>query len=185
MTIPGLFVEYLINGGVALLWIYPLLKDYLLTDIPSSYLPLYAIGLYVVGMVIDIVAWVITRPIKGWIREYTVRERIQKRHGYVPLSIYSSSTRQIKIALYAPEVAKENTMRSSRDRIARGAIINSIMATIFRLPFYVGLIVILLSLGMWMLFEGQSFSYEIIAEHLIDEKNSLLKNKSGLDEPKG
>lgn len=178
MSIPGLFVEYLINGAVALLWLYPLLKDYLLTDIPPSYLPLYAIGLYVVGMVIDVIAWLVTMPIKRFIREYTVRVRIPKSHSFVPVTSNSSSMRQIKLALYASDVAKENTMRSSRDRIARGAIINSIMATIFILPLNVGLIVVLISLAMWMLFEGQSYSYEIIAEHLIDEKISSTKNKN-------
>ena len=130
-------------------------------------------------MVIDMIAWLVTGPIKRFIREYTVRERIPNKHGFVPVTSNSSSMRQIKLALYAPEVAKENTMRSSRDRIARGAIVNSIMATIFILPFSLGLVVILLSLVMWMLFEGQSYSYEIIAEHLIDEKNSSAKKKNG------
>jgi len=35
-----------------------------------------------------------------------------------------------------------------------------------------------------MLFEASSYSYEIIAEHLIDEKNSSERNKSGPEEHK-
>ena len=63
-------------------------------------------------------------------------------------------------------------MRSSRDRIARGAIINSILFTIFALPSrkYIGVLMILIFSTMWVNFELSSYSYEMKAERLVKDK---------------
>jgi hypothetical protein len=61
-------------------------------------------------------------------------------------------------------------MRSSRDRIARGSIVNAILATIFLLPWSVGVPLTFLALVLWGGFERLSYTYELCAERVIDEK---------------
>src|SRR5262245_60514564 len=109
MALPGLLIEYLINGALALIWLYPLLKKLGLPDINSSYLPILALGIYVVGMIIDYIAWSVTRSIK-----YRIRRRIEEKYGIELQSSpgRSAQLRQAKIALYAPEISKETAMRS-------------------------------------------------------------------------
>jgi hypothetical protein len=174
MAVPGLLIEYLINGALALIWIYPLAKNHGLSDLSPSYLVLLALGLYFIGMVVDIVAWKVTRPIKR-----IIRTKVEKKYGFESQQIPGGShMRQAKFALYAPEIAKESNMRSSRDRIARGAIINSIMATIFLFHWLLGVALIIISFVMWVGFERVSYGYEIIAEKKVDEKIQNLSNKS-------
>src|SRR5262245_15488507 len=76
MALPGLLIEYLINGALALLWLYPLLRMLRIPEIHSSYLPIFALGIYVVGMIVDFIAWLVTRPIK-----YRIRKRIEEKYG--------------------------------------------------------------------------------------------------------
>jgi len=117
-------------------------------------------------MAIDFFAWALTMPIKR-----QIRRRTEKRYGIDGNWAHGSGVaRQAKFAIYAPELAKEANMRSSRDRIARGAIINSTLATIFYLPIPVGIGFILISLLMWAGFERLSYSYELKAEQILNEK---------------
>jgi hypothetical protein len=183
MALPGLLIEYLINGALALLWLYPLLKILRLPEINSSYLPIMALGIYVVGMIVDYIAWSITRPIK-----YRIRHRIEQKYGIELQSGWGRSAhlRQAKIAIYAPEISKETAMRSSRDRIARGAIINTVLAIIVNaiitgkifLVMILGIPVLVISIIMWMSFEKASYSYELIALQAIAEKIEQEKYKS-------
>jgi len=181
MALPGLLIEYLINGILALIWLYPLLKRLGLADTNSSYLPLFALGLYVIGMIVDYIAWTVTRPIK-----FRIRKRIKERYGFESNSSPGiSHMRQVKFAIYAPEIAKEAAMRSSRDRIARGAIINSINATIVNsilrtnllLTLLLGLVASIICTIMWVSFEKVSYSFEVIAEQAINEKIEYEKYK--------
>jgi hypothetical protein len=183
MALPGLLIEYLINGALALLWLYPLLKKLGLPEIHSSYLPILALGIYVVGMIVDYIAWSVTKPIK-----YRIRNRIEERYGFESKSGLGRSAhmRQAKFAIYAPEISKETAMRSSRDRIARGAIINTILALIINsiitsnilLTIILGIPVLIISIVMWMSFEKASYSYELIALQAIAEKIEQDKYKS-------
>jgi len=183
MALPGLLIEYLINGALALIWLYPLLKKFGLPEISSSYLPVLALGIYVVGMVVDYIAWSITRPLK-----YKIRRQIEDRYGIEKQSSpgRSANLRQAKFAIYAPEISKETAMRSSRDRIARGAIINTILAIILNLitPYMLltiilGIPALVISIIMWMSFEKASYSYELIAMQAITEKIEQEKYKAG------
>ena len=58
MQIPGLLVEYLINGSCALIWIWGVFKliNIELPTVSDARLLLLVPGLYVVGMVVDRVA---------------------------------------------------------------------------------------------------------------------------------
>ena len=187
MTIPGLFIEYLIVGALALIWIYPLLPEPWTSKLQPAHLPLLALGLYVVGMVIDFFAWVITSYIKSGLRAWA-----EEGHKYAPKELVkilkggrgrvkrgNITSRQIYLAIHAPEAAKEAAMRSSRDRIARGAVMNSILFTMFALPSrrYIGLLMILIFFIMWVNFELSSYSYEMKAEQLVKEKIESNKIK--------
>ncbi len=180
MTIPGLFIEYLIVGALALIWIYPLLPEPWVSKLQPAHLPLLALGLYVVGMVIDFFAWILTSYIKSGLRAWA-----EDGHKFAPRELGkilqgaggrfrrgSIMSRQIYLAIHAPEAAKEAAMRSSRDRIARGAIINSILFTIFALPSrkYIGALMILVFFIMWINFEVASYDYERRAEELVKKK---------------
>lgn len=166
MAVPGLLIEYLINGAIALIWIFPFAKKLGLFELSRPILIYLALGLYFVGMVIDLFAWLITKKLKR-----KLRTRIENKYGFASTQVSGSShVRQAKFALYAPEIAKESNMRSSRDRIARGAIINSILITIFVLDWLPGLLFIAVSLIMWAGFEMVSYGFEINAEKILDEK---------------
>ena len=185
MTIPGLFIEYLIVGALALIWIYPLLPGSWGAKLQPAHLPLFALGLYVVGMIVDFFAWILTSHIKGGLRawaeaghKYTLKElfKILKGQGG-KIERGSDTSRQIRLAIYAPEAAKEAAMRSSRDRIARGAIINSILFTIIALPGrrFIGGLMILTFFVMWVNFELSSYSYVMKAERLVKERIESAK----------
>jgi hypothetical protein len=144
---------------------------------------LFAVALYVVGMIVDFIAYWLVRPLKPF-----VRGRAKARYA----SIYgqaapagSSAARQAKLALHAPELAKEVAMRSSRDRIARGAVVNAIVALVLEHAFHlyhptlsvsIWIPLIVLLIVMWGVFEYISFGYELRAERVVNEKVELTKN---------
>lgn len=164
MNLPGLLIEYLFNGALALGWLFPFVSTYL-DAIPDILLPFLVVAVYVIGMVIDVVAWLLSRPVKPWIRKPVH----QKYTGSKDTEAVSGTFRQAKITLHAPELAKELAMRSSRDRIARGAIVNAILAAFFILPWWVGLVVVTASIIVWTMFEKLSYMYELCAEKAVDE----------------
>lgn len=181
MTAPGLLIEYLVSGTITLAWLYPLLAAQLET-ISTPLLPLFALALYFVGMVIDMLAWAITRPLKHRIRRSVYR----KYFGTEATETQSGTLRHAKITLYAPELAKELATRSSRDRIARGSIVSAVLATIFGLPWYHlpwwgGLPIALLTTLLWGNFETLSYMYELCAERVVDEKLQYERNQKGTE----
>lgn len=175
MAIPGLLVEYLIGGALALVWINPLLiRLQINTSTPTSHIPLLALGLYFVGMGIDFCALLLFRPIK-----LRVRSKVEKEYGISDtLGVGRTASRNAKFLLNAPDVAKEVAMRSSRDRVARGAIINSALATIFTVPAWLGCLAIILSSAMWIYFEYSSYSFELKAEEALDKKLAIASSRS-------
>ena len=169
MALPGLLIEYLISGAVALFWLVPITRNFGLEKLDSLYATLLVPGLYVVGMMIDFIAYVITRRIK-----HAIRAQAAKTYDFSPEHGRGTGTaRAVKIGLYAPELAKEFAMRSSRDRIARDTTVNSILATIVTLPFLPGIALVLFSCALWAGFEHVSYCYEREAEHAIDRKFEL------------
>jgi hypothetical protein len=170
MNLPGLLIEYLVNGAIALTWLYPSIAVYL-ADMPAPLLPVVAVALYVVGMMIDVVAWGITRPLKHWLRRSVHRKYAPGRD---PEAV-SGTMRHAKIALHAPELARELETRSSRDRIARGLIVNAVLATVTVLPWWAGIPLVAASILMWSMFEKLSYMYELCAERVVDEKIQQVK----------
>ena len=166
MAVPGLFVEYLVNGAFALIWAYPVLNSLGFGKIDPSHLPLLALGLYVLGMIIDFLAWILTRPVKRM-----VRRRVSAQYGLPPDQEHGRSiAREVRFSISAPELARAVAMRSSRDRIARGTFLSAILATIFVLPLFIGIMLIVVTFVMWMGFESVSHKFALKAEQALDLK---------------
>lgn len=175
MTLPGLLIEYLINGATALVWLAPLLAGHGIDVFQSSSLPFLVIALYVVGMVIDFLAYWLVRPLKN-----VVRKRAWLKYGNGEAQPEGNSIeREILFSLYAPEIAKEVAMRSSRDRIARGAIVNALLAIsleyVFRLnpqtlPVFIWIPVLIVLGLMWWVLQGLSNGYELRAAVAVNTK---------------
>ena len=70
-------------------------------------------------------------------------------------------------------------MRSSRDRVARGALVNAVLATIFVLPLKFGIPVIAVVAVLWYGFESLSYGYELCAETAIKEKMQRSSTTTG------
>jgi len=179
MQIPGLLVEYLINGSTALVWLTPLL---LLGGLPINIdhaftLALFVPILYVLGMIIDSIGRIALNPHKRRIQK-SVYEKLnpEKVGKYV---------KDIELYLNAPELAKANEMRSSRDRIARGAVMNSLLATV-SLAFYfqqteasvsplstivVGLVVTAMCWAMWARHQRASYEFRIQAWRVMKQSS--------------
>lgn len=70
-------------------------------------------------------------------------------------------------------------MRSSRDRIARGAIINALCAAVFILPWWAGASLVIFSFVLWAGFERISYGFELCAEQAVLEKLDRESAASG------
>lgn len=123
MSIPGLFVEYLVIGTIAMLWLWPL-TSILAPLVPKDeiFTLLLVPVLYVIGMIIDYVGYLLFRPVRNRIRD---RIYIQYKGD-----LEQSGDLEARLFVHAPELAKLVTMYSSRDRVARGTTINGILAAI-------------------------------------------------------
>ena len=166
-SLPGLLVEYLINGSVALIWLVALVPS-----APQGLDPLFlAPGIYVLGMLVDFCAWGLTFIPKIFIRSWVI-SRYKKKEKH---SIGASSRRKIALQLENSDLAAEYERRSSRDRVARGTIVNLILflSTCPETPVRVWTWVLLaLSLLMWARFEYASFTYSIEARSASKEAES-------------
>jgi hypothetical protein len=149
-----------------MMWLYPVLKNAGIWNSEPQYLPLVALGLYVVGMMIDFAAWVVTRPIK-----HMRRASIAKNYGIaVEKEPGEKIARDVNLTVHAPELARASMLRSSRDRIARGAFVNSIFATVFGLPIVYGVSLIVFTFIMWLSYESVSYKYELKAEQTMKQQ---------------
>lgn len=165
MALPGLLIEYLVSGAMALLWL-TLTKWEPQISALGAKLPILVLALYVVGMAIDMVAFFVTRAPKHWLRKKVFR--IYRPNEDADRG--SATERQARIALHAPELGRELAMRSSRDRIARGLIVNSACALFFLDPWWVGGVALICSTAMWMSFERLSYGFELCADKAVEEK---------------
>ena len=132
MRFTAAFVEYLVTGCCALLWIVPLLWPVKPCNISSPstgtavlLLPI----LYALGGIIDFVSYFLVLPIRNEIRkgakrlsrEYCVRKEteifLEERFPSLTAAILD----------FSPELGKELVLRKTRVRIARGALLNLIL----------------------------------------------------------
>ena len=180
MQLPGMLIEYLINGSCALIWIWISLRM-LGKEVPSVSDPrlvLFLPVIYVIGMIIDYVA----RGLVLFIVDTAKRLKRTAKPRKATLSSNNSETDKIGekrkpkkgsvsrayMFLHSPELSKQYEMRSSRDRVARGALLNTILLTISLIIFCpcsnpylplditlpAGLFLSGLCFAMWYRFEG-------------------------------
>jgi len=165
MSLPGLLIEYLVSGSLALVWLYQYLPLQV-SELQAWHAPLIGVLLYVVGMAVDLVAFVALRAPKFRVRAY-----VAGKIGVSQSSARASGTaRLVFIQKTSPTIAAELAARSSRDRIARGTFVNAAIATIVgvpQLPRVVLLAVTLVALILWLFSEATSHLYELRAAQVL------------------
>jgi protein-S-isoprenylcysteine O-methyltransferase Ste14 len=149
MQLAAAFVEYLITGIISLVWLLPLL-GVLQPHLPPAFHPdirppeawavILLAGLYVVGLLLDFVAYKIMRKIRKRIRltQQKLNEQYDEVRTTSPLPVWSDHA---LIWTYAPELAKTLEAYSTRDRIARGVVLNFWIAAVvypFFMPSWIG-----------------------------------------------
>ena len=194
MNIPGLLIEYIITGALAFIWIIILLSNYPQShgflEENSGTVTLLAIPCaYIIGMLIDKLAF-------NLVRKYKERIKMKEIKADYAQKLYHGATKEELIALVETrsltdkmtidllmdgkkELADELKWRSSRDRIARGFIINAFLIGISLtytlccgevcnwMGCVVGLAVSLFATywvgQLWTNFEKLSFRFQVLA----------------------
>jgi hypothetical protein len=210
MNLPGLLIEYLITGATAGLWLlllfhraYPdLAAEFRLDRIDPKTLAFLVPLAYVIGMIIDYVSRFVASAVDFLIVRcaiWPLRRRISAR---IPnrTSMYQKLKKLIEpperkraplsqheIMLVSTELGKQLEIRSSRDRVARGAFLNSIVATGVLYYYYsvdvhppVSLQVILFGglglsavlFAMWRRFARLTYKYQRKAGEAIQKQNA-------------
>jgi hypothetical protein len=157
-AVPGLLVEYLINGLLVVLWVLPLIpvtiaeeKNYLI------FLPL----VYIAGMAVDVIAYLLTFFPKIYIRE-TVEPQNSKDRP-------SGTRRRAYILHNSAELGEELEKRSSRDRIARGVVVNLIpIVLVYEVSLFPAGVAFVFACGTWAWFERQSYQFEHYAASILN-----------------
>jgi hypothetical protein len=180
----GLLIEYLATGSASLLWVLLLIVVYASLPSDKDHPAVIALLLpltYVLGMISDFLGeWIVRnrkRTIKVNTRQGTAVEKLESQEIHT------------RIVTYSPELAKELNARSSRDRIARGVLVNVPFVGMATILYFVknlrhtcylcpaaGLTIIftiLLTLviyRMWARFQEHSYKYEVFAYQVVEEK---------------
>jgi len=138
MQFAASFIEYLVTGSLALLWILPLchalrpnIADVMRIELsPFTIWTAILLGLvYVIGLMLDFVAYKLMRGKRKAIREEQaeLNDRYQTALKSRGIDFLAGNA---FIWYKAPELAKALAAYSSRDRIARGATLNFAIAAI-------------------------------------------------------
>jgi hypothetical protein len=203
MQLPEMLVEYLINGSCALIWIWGSFKLFKINlgSVDHADLLLLVPGLYVVGMIVDHLAKLIREPLFDYIKKHktgtdtgsgswSLLVKLRKwilRFFRSPVS--PNMAKSTDIILYSQDLGKQYVMRSSRDRIARGAFINTVLITVvFSLAFHsslgtilpIGIALSVLCLSMWLRFEKSTSVYQ---DRAIGTINKDIGGKLRKDKP--
>jgi len=173
MALPGLLIEYLFSGALALPWLL-VVTGLQVDEVQSWQLPFVAVALYVIGMMVDMTAFVLLRPVK-----WRWRKRIATKLGIEhSVAVGAAAARLVRLMKYSPEIAREVSSRSSRDRIARGAVINAIItAVVLRrvMPWWLAILICVATSGMWLFFEWNSYVFELRADEAIMRDNEAAR----------
>ena len=182
MRFTASFLEYFVTGTLAIFWIYPLLPpDKTVNGLNSinGFKAVLVIPLvYSLGMVLDFVAVIVLDPLKKAIRKAQQNEKEPR------------ISRTVAINAVSGDLGSELQIRATRDRIARGIVINSVILFIvlsfLHMCAYAAMtfLFIPVSVAMWWRFESLSRrfrhnSYKTLEDlGLLDRKehvNSIQK----------
>jgi hypothetical protein len=171
MALPGLLIEYLITGAIGIGWII-FWQELDVSKYGSLSIILIPVA-YTLGMIVDVIAYAITYWPKQAIRRYA-----EKRH-YRPNENQFNHRQRRKIetliALKYDKLSGEINMRSSRDRIARGLIINALCILLFlnaKVLISVSALLLVASVASWCVFEYVSHRFYL---HAFDQINEDLR----------
>ena len=186
MPLPGLLIEYLVVGSMALLWVLPLLGIDVSDQIQLGTVATLAPTIYILGMFVDFIAFALLSllPIKEYSLKHLIRKAVnrdvnEENHSISKNLFYENEKRNsaahIWLSLESPDLLKEVKERSSRDRIARGAFINILIlwllsATVntpilIQFTYIQWLITSLFSLLVWVTLEQNSYKFELRVGH--------------------
>lgn len=192
MDLPGLLIEYLVVGSMALLWALPLANIDISGEIPFGSAAALAPAIYVLGMFVDFIAFALLSQLP--MREYSLKQLIRSvansrfksdskflKNNMFASDIRRSSTGLIQLGLSYPELLREVNERSSRDRIARGAFISILLLwgvslwsntpTILSFNTFQWSGLALFSLVVWIFLEWHSFRFELSVGKEVKSKN--------------
>lgn len=192
MALPGLLIEYLVVGSMALLWALPLANIDISGQIPFGSAAALAPAIYVLGMFVDFIAFALLSQLP--MREYSLKQLIRNianssfkkdpkflKNNMFASDIRRNSTGLIRLGLNNPELLREVNERSSRDRIARGAFINILLLwgvslwsdtpTILNFNTFQWGGLALFSLMVWTFLEWHSYRFELNVGKEVQCKN--------------
>lgn len=190
MQLTAHFVEYLIIGSLSLLWLVPLFPRQLL----EPYLPLAEKSLiallpsfYCVGMAIDALGHMLTNWHRKHIRA-AASHKYSRRYDAPPIE---HATADVDLLLLSTELARAAEVRTTRARIARGAVTNALLAAVVWLPriapgllahpwrlvlaFLSAAATIVLLWAMWARWQRISFRFEIKAIAMAQRASSASR----------
>jgi hypothetical protein len=122
-----IFVEYLISGAMAMLWLYLLPLPTELQKLSTDRGAVVAIAfLYVLGMMVDFISARVVGPLKR-----IIKRRLSKQPAWLFIEnlnppVYSNAA---ALMYLSKELGAEHQALSSRDRMARGAFLNFLIVT--------------------------------------------------------
>ena len=126
------FIEYLVSGSGALIWLTLLLGmrpgDW--TGIQTGGVVLLIPLVFLIGIFVDSLALLALTPLKPLARRAGPIRTLVRRAGSPP-DAPAGAERGAETAfviLHSPDLGKELTARSSKDRIARGALVNVVLS---------------------------------------------------------
>ena len=197
MALPGLLVEYLVVGSMALLWFLPLVGISINGEIPLGKAAALAPAIYVLGMFIDFIAYILVSKLP--VKKYSLKSLVHKFISNKPdikniennifrSGVGRSSRGTIWLHLNASDLVKEIESQSSRDRIARGALVNIlIMWFLVNIELVTKVLptvamtnthwffLSLFSLFAWMFLEANIFGFELRAGQMVPEKEESTR----------
>lgn len=142
-----------------------------LRSIEQWMIPFLVVGIYVLGMVMDLVAFRLVHPLKWRLRKHAATSA-----GFVhDAKGGAAADRQLRILRAAPALAAEIEARSSRDRIARGAALNGWLCLVVwwshltSCQILLGAGVCIVLSGMWLFHEKRSHLFELNAIRVFEK----------------
>lgn len=191
MSLPGLFVEYLVIGYIALTWLIPWFyfgQSSFLKNEASVLAIVFVPFAYVIGMLVDSIGHRTLRKPRTWIR--------RKTYSKYQNSEIDIEGLKARLLVHAPEVAKTYEMYSSRDRIARGLFVNSVIATI-SLGFLAGIyssgltvvitviacvIICVMSCALWADYKRRTCIFEVFSLRALKEKFGVSTHQGEIEQ---
>lgn len=190
-----MLIEYLITGATAFLWLWLLLHhprvcaivppELTLDKIDPESLALLVPLAYVLGMVVDYASIQLTKVLTFFLKRlvWPLCKHIscarqshysKLKNALKPRKRREAPLSQHEVMLASSELGKQLEMRSSRDRVARGALLNVIIGTLVLSSYYTakpklqvstcyillgGLALSLLLFAMWYRFDRLTHRY--------------------------